>query len=267
MPEPHDSALVRWYRPRSADQEPSRPTLLWLHGGGFFRGGPDQPEAYAVAESLAREGLTVATVDYRLAPPPGLPWMTSQAGRERGRFPVALEDVLTAYREVGSRSSGGVILGGASAGACLAAAATLRAMERDTRPVGAVLAYGFFHATHPQESDARQRSRGHRRITHTAWALNVANRNYAGSRQALDDRFAFPGGHPLDGFPPTLMVNAERDNMRASGDRFAAELSRSGVDVQHHVLPGTDHAFLNRPHSDAFAAAVALMAAWVRLDR
>ena len=88
------------------------------------------------------------------------------------------------------------------------------------------------------------------------------NRNYAGSEDALANRFAFPGGHDLHQFPRTLSINAEKDNMRASGDTFALELSTHGVDVQHHVLQGTRHAFLNRPGDDAFATAVSLIAKW-----
>jgi len=257
-----DTVSIRWYRPTPGDRTLSGPTLLWLHGGGFFRGSLHQPEAHAVATSLARQGVAVATVGYRLAPPPGLPWVTTRAERPRGRFPLPLDDVLAAYREVSAQSPEGVILGGASAGACLAAAATLRAIDEGSPPAGAVFAYGFFHASHPRTRDAQQRSRGHRRITHAAWALDAANRNYAGSRQALTDRFAFPGGHDLDHFPRTLVINAERDNMRASGDQFAAELTNSGVNVQHHVLPGTRHAFLNQPGLDAFTTAISLVASW-----
>jgi len=58
------------------------------------------------------------------------------------------------------------------------------------------------------------------------------------------------------------MINADRDVMRASGDQFAVELQKAKVDVEHHVLPGSRHAFLNRPRLDEFAAAVDLMAAW-----
>lgn len=253
---------VRWYRSSALRGAVTRPTLLWLHGGGFFRGSLEQPEAHAVAESLARHGLTVATVDYRLTPPPGMPWMTAHAGRRRGRYPLPLDDVMTAYREVRSRSQGGVILGGASAGACLAAAAALRASDDRVPAAGTVLAYGFFHATHPRQLDRQARSRGHRRVSHARWALDLANRNYAGSRRALGDRLAFPGGHQLHAFPRTLVLNAEQDNMRASGDAFARELADARVDVQHHVLPGTRHAFLNRPDLEAFRSAVALMAGW-----
>lgn len=259
---PHGLVPVRWYGPSPIDRSTRGPTVLWLHGGGFFRGSLDQPEAHAVAQSLAQRGLSVATVDYRLAPTPGMSWMKTRAALPKGRFPLPLRDVLAAYRDVLAQSPRGVILGGASAGACLAAAAALGTIDEGLPPVGAVLAYGFFHAAHRRTANIDQRARGHRRIMHSVWALNAMNRNYAGSRSELNNRLAFPGGHDLQQFPRTLSINAERDNMRASGDAFASELSDHGVDVQRHVLPGTRHAFLNRPGTGAFATAVSLIAEW-----
>ncbi|WP_158613333.1 alpha/beta hydrolase [Frigoribacterium sp. PhB160] len=263
-----DGVPVRWYDPGVGDEVGGPgPTLLWLHGGGFFRGGLDQPEAHDVAIALARRGVTVATVDYRLAPPPGMPWVRTAAGRPRGRYPAALDDVLAALHAVGERSPGGVVVGGASAGACIAAGAVLRASDEGRPPVGSVLAYGFFHALHPRARDASQRSPGRRRLTHAPRGMDAANRNYVGSRSSLGERHAFPGGHDLRGFPPTLVVNAERDNMRASGDLFAAELAAAGTAVEHHVLPGTRHAFLDRPSLDEFAETIGLTATWLRSGR
>jgi acetyl esterase len=253
---------LRWYRP-DPEGRVAGPTLLWLHGGGFFRGSPAQPEAHDVARVLADRGVTVVTVAYRLAPVPGIGHL--RRGRaERERFRRPLDDVLAALRRTATESPEGVVIGGASAGACLAAAATLHAIDDGAVPTGAVFAYGFFHATHPRNGDRAHRSRGHRRITHAPWALDVANRNHAGSRQALADRYAFPGGHDLAGFPPTLLVHADRDAMRTSGDRFAAELSAAGADVERHVLPGSAHAFLNRPGSPAFTSGTALIAEWMQ---
>jgi acetyl esterase/lipase len=259
---PHGLVPVRWYGPSPIDRSTRGPTVLWLHGGGFFRGVLDQPEARAVAQSLAQQGLSVVTVDYRLAPAPGMSWMKTRADLPKGRFPFPLHDVLAAYRNVRAACPRGVILGGASAGACLAAAATLGATDEGLPPVGAVLTYGFFHAVHRRTADVQQRARGHRRITHSVWALNAMNRNYARSQAELANRLAFPGGHDLQQFPRTLSINAESDNMRASGDAFASELLSYGVDVQRHVLQGTRHAFLNRPGTDAFATAVSLIAEW-----
>lgn len=254
---------LRWYRPEPGVAGGSPLVLVWVHGGGFFRGGLDQPEADAVASALARRGVVVATVGYRLAPVPGTAWLPRAAGRAPVRYPEPLDDVLAALRAVRATVDGPVVLGGASAGACLAAAAALRTADAGTPAAGAVLAYGFFHAEHPRTVDARARSRRHRRVTHARWALDVMNRNYAGSRRALGERGAFPGGHDLRGFPPSLVLNAEHDNMRASGDRFAGELRATGVDVEHHVLGGSRHAFLNHPGTDAFAAGVDRIAGWL----
>ncbi|MBY0178167.1 alpha/beta hydrolase [Curtobacterium herbarum] len=258
---------LRWYRPppesRVAESRVPGPTLLWLHGGGFFRGTPEQPEAHDVAGVLAEQGVTVVTAAYRLAPFPGTGRFRPRPAGPQERFRLPLDDVVAAARAVSAVSPHGVVLGGASAGACLAAAATLHALDDGAPPVGAVFAYGFFHARHPRDGDPAHRSRGHRRITHAPWALDVANRNHAGTRQALAHRYAFPGGHDLTGFPPTLVVDAERDTMRTSGDRFATELADAGADVERHVLADSAHAFLNRPGLPAFTTGTALIAEWI----
>ncbi|WP_431230279.1 alpha/beta hydrolase [Paenarthrobacter nicotinovorans] len=147
-------------------------------------------------------------------------------------------------------------------GACLAAAAALRTLGTGLELSGVILAYGFFHSEHPWSVEIRRRVRNHRRVTHSRWVLNAVNRNYVGSEAALADRFAFPGGHDLAGFQSTLMIDADRDVMRASGERFAEELVTAGVDVERHVLAESRHAFLNLPQFKEFTAAVDLMAEW-----
>jgi acetyl esterase/lipase len=44
--------------------------------------------------------------------------------------------------------------------------------------------------------------------------------------------------------------------MRASSERFAADLIAAGAEVERHVLPDTRHAFLNRPQLPEFAVAI-----------
>ncbi|MDQ0680056.1 acetyl esterase [Arthrobacter pascens] len=192
---PHGLVPIRWYQPVfESEATAPAPTMVWAHGGGFFAGGLDQPEAHDVARALGQRGIPVVTVDYRLAPLPGLRWAGRRGRRPRVLFPLPVEDLLTALRSVSSQSPGGVILGGASAGACLASAATLRALDAEPNPRGIVLAYGFFHSSHPRSREIQRRVRGHRRLTHSRWLLDAVNLNYAGSRPALADRFAFPGG-------------------------------------------------------------------------
>jgi acetyl esterase len=245
------------------------PTLVWLHGGGFFKGSVDQPEADAVARALASRGLPVVTVDYRLAPFPLVGRVNAWGRQPRVRFPLPADDVLTAVQHEYKQLPHRVLLGGASAGACLAAAVALRVLDlgSDLRLDGVVLGYGFFHASLPRNAEIQRRVRGRRRITHAPRMLDAANRNYAGSRLALAERSAFPGGHDLRGFPATIMVDADRDAMRASSERFAVELITAGAEVERHVLPDTRHAFLNRPQLPEFAVAIDRIASWALARR
>jgi acetyl esterase len=261
---------IRRYQPETGVLAgAAMPTLVWLHGGGFFRGSIDQPEADAVARALVSRGIPVVTVEYRLAPIPVVGLTKARGRRQRVRFPATLDDVLTVVRREYEQFPHGLLLGGASAGACLAAAAALHMMDHssDTRLDGVVLAYGFFHASLPRNADIQRLVRGRRRVTHAPRMLDAANRNYAGSKLALTERSAFPGGHDLRGFPPAIMVDADRDAMRASSEKFAAELIAAGAEVERHVLPDTRHAFLNRPQLPEFTATIEQIVAWALARR
>ncbi|SDN46132.1 acetyl esterase [Cryobacterium flavum] len=262
---PHGSIPVRWYSPPVGTASVESATIVWIHGGGFFKGSLDQPESDDVARTLAAAGFTVVTVAYRLARIST--WRRSASGLVWApglHYPVPVDDVVAAVREVQRDSPNGVILGGASAGACLSAAAVLRLADGGADAlVGAFFAYGFFHAALPKRSrQLRGRLRGRRRFGHAPMLLNLMNLHYAGTRTALAQPHAFAGGHPLQGFPPTLMVDADRDSMRSSGDQFAQELSAAGVALDYNVLPGTFHAFLNRPYELSFSDGMRLIIDW-----
>lgn len=261
-----DPVPVRRYpaAPRTLPRPAVRPapTLVWLHGGAFFAGGLELPEAHAVATALAACGVTVVTVDYRLAPLPGLPWVGRRGPRGRARWPHAHDDVVRAFRHVRAHAGGPVLLGGASAGACLTSAATLTLLDAGEAPDGVVLAYGFHHARLPRDPAVQRTVRGHRRITHSRWGLDLMNRNAVPPR-SRHERSAFAGGQDLAGFPPALLLDAEQDAMRASGERFAEELVAAGGPVERHVLPGSRHAFLNRPGTSDFGVAIAATVSWI----
>jgi acetyl esterase len=265
---PHGPIPVRRYVPPGGVSSSAVP-IVWLHGGAFVKGDLDQPETHDVALGLAEAGHVVITVDYRLTtflgrrrrfPGPHSP------RRSRVHYPVPVDDVVAVLNRVAEEFPAGVILGGASAGACLAAAAALRlAPEGAPAPRGVVLVYGIFHATLPVRApELRSRLRGRRRFTHTPSLLNLVNLYYAGSRAALAEPHAFPGGHDLTGFPRTLLLDADHDSMRASGGRFAEELAAARVGVDYHVIADTDHAFLNRPDDPGFTVGLRLIAEWAR---
>ena len=55
--------------------------------------------------------------------------------------------------------------------------------------------------------------------------------------------------------PPTIIVNADADELRASGEQFAEQLSAAGVRVTQALQPGTVHGYLNRPEESDQARA------------
>lgn len=249
-----------------SDLPPSGHPLLWVHGGAFVSGGLNQLESHAVACALAKTGRTVYTVDYRLVkmwnvlrplrgPLPGI------------RFPLPLDDVLEAFTLVQAASRDGhAFLGGASAGACLSAAAALRMRDIGLEPpAGLVLAYGTFHAALPPRStELRSRTDGLRGLVQfTPGRTAKMNRNYAGTVPALQDPHAFPGGHDLHGLPATLMIDADHDTLRASGELFAEELTAADVAVNSSVIEGSWHGFLDRPRQPEFHEAIQRITVWL----
>jgi acetyl esterase len=264
---PHGPIPVRRYAPSSAAATTSAVPIVWVHGGGFFMGGLNLPESHATALALARAGFPVITVAYRLARFSPLRLVGKAFPKVAGvHYPVPLDDVMAVIEHMQREYPGGIILGGASAGACLVASAVLRLAASGADPArGVFLTYGFFHASLPESSrDIVSRVKGRRRVTHAPALLDLANLHYAGSRGALLEPHAFPGGHPLKGFPTTLMVDADRDVMRASAELFASELKDAGVPVEYQVLRHESHAFLNRPTDRAFTEAVRLIIDWAR---
>lgn len=272
-------------------ERPDGSMLVWLHGGAFMFGTIDMPEADQVGRRLSAAGTTVVSVDYTLAPldaiealgPPepeaGAPTPEQireeiEAAGPRAHFPVASLQVVSAFDwTVSNATSFGadpahVSIGGASAGGNIAAGAAMRLRDRATSaPTALVLVYPVLHSPLP-EADAHLQSLLEElpgSLTIPPESSDIINRNYLGDS---DDRegYAFPGGHDLAGLPPTLIVNADRDRLRASGQAFAAELALAGVDVQTVREQGALHGFLNEIGDEAAERTLALIKRSVAAD-
>jgi acetyl esterase len=90
--------------------------------------------------------------------------------------------------------------------------------------------------------------------------------NYLGD--AVDDAPlpAVPGlatASDLAGFPPVLMINGEADELRVSGEAFAATLVEAGVPLELVVEPGTEHGHLNRPGEPAAFDSIERVVRWI----
>lgn len=104
------------YRQSNRDNQPA---LLWLHGGGYILGSAEDARAKLIARSL---DCTVVSVDYRLAP--------------EHPYPAGLDDSYAALNWLASTAAElgidprRIAIGGASAGAGLAAGLALKVRDQ-----------------------------------------------------------------------------------------------------------------------------------------
>jgi len=254
---PHGPLTVRIYSPSA----PTGPGLVWAHGGGFAGGDLDMPEADWVSHAFAERGIVVVSVEYRLAP--------SAASAEGVHYPVPHDEIVQAFRwatESGV-ADGPWAIGGASAGGNLAAGAALRlAHEGGPVPALAVLAYPTLQAVQ-DAPDAVLRTLLDADPVGDHFgppAVLGMYENYLGGPVADADIYAVPGTATpaqLVGFPATIMINDETDELRVSGEAFARALADAGVDIDVSTEPGTTHGHLNRPDDHAAALSIDRFAA------
>ncbi|MFV0634091.1 alpha/beta hydrolase fold domain-containing protein [Demequina sp.] len=277
---------ARLYRPSTADAPAGSGVIVnprgivWAHGGGFVHGDLDMPEGDHVARTLAEAGHTVLSVDYRLVEFGG-DWSTAPTFEAARRFPAAHDDLGTAFAWLHTQAEtlgvdpATLVIGGASAGACLAASAALHlcrdaasasALPSPTpRPAGLMLAYPTVHAALP-EHDATVASAvadlpdDRRFFPHAVAGMNL---HYVGDPALLDDPYALPGGHDLAAMPPTVIVNSERDDLRTSGEHLARELEAAGVAVECSYELGATHGHLNQPHEPFAARTLTTYLTWL----
>lgn len=222
---------------------PARAVYLQIHGGGFYMDSAARSDTRnaMLADAL---GIAVVSVDYRLAPEH--PW------------PAAPDDCETAalwlVEEAGaSFGTDRLLIGGASAGATLAAATLLRLRDREqVQPfLGAVLQFGAY--------DLSGRSPGGR-IYADEWFIQA----YAGHVADRTEPDISPLYGDLRGLPPALLVVGALDILLEDSLAMAARLSAAGNEVDLRVYPESPHGFTSLP-TEVAAAALDGIEAW--LDR
>jgi acetyl esterase/lipase len=256
VPGPHGDVEVRVYTPA----DPKGPLLVWCHGGGWVGGDLDMPEADAAAREVsARAEAVVVSVGYRLAV-------------EGVHYPVPLDDVTAALTwsvdqaaDLGADPTR-VSLGGASAGANLAAGAALRVRDQGgPMPRALVLIYPLVHPVLPQLHPdlARKVAPLSPGQAFAPDVLAALVENYLGGAVAQATPYAMAGLGSAEGLPPTLVINCEYDALRASGEAYADALAAAGVVVDVSCAPGVLHGHLNQPWLPVTGDSFARMAAWI----
>jgi acetyl esterase/lipase len=220
------------------------------------------PEADWTARQICeRAGAVVVSVDYRLC-------------NGGVHYPVPHDDVVAAFRWVRETATelgvdaGRISLGGASAGGNLSIGAALKLRDEDGRPPAALLPiYPVAHAVvpSPSASQAAKMADVPAVLRFFPAQMTWLNENYIGGPLSGADGYAFGAQAVLEGLCPTLVINAEFDDLRPSGEDFVARCALAGVDVRQVTAVGMLHGFLNtRPDIEPVGQALDLMAEVVR---
>lgn len=238
---------VRIYRPQ---REPG-PAIVWLHGGGFVMGDLDTEHPWA-ARLADSSGVTVVSVDYRLAP--------------ENPFPAALDDVYAVLTWTAEHAADlgidpeRIAVGGHSAGGGLAAAVALRARDQQGPAIR-------FQLLNQPGLDDRQETWSQRNFTDTPWMnrdkVTASWRHYLGSQPATP--YAAPArATDLSGLPPAYVSAAELCPNRDENLEYAQRLLQAGVSVELHQWAGTFHGSQALLSADVSQRQIAELAAVLR---
>jgi acetyl esterase/lipase len=200
------------------------PALLWIHGGGYVLGSTKQDDRLCRRFS-SELGITVASVDYRLAP--------------EHPYPAALDDcysALTWLSRLPAVDPARVAIGGASAGGGLAAALALLARDRgEITPALQLLAYPMLD----DRSGSGPKNRNYR-----LWNPDSNRFGWASYLGAADPQVAVPARREdLSGLAPAWIGVGTHDLFHDEDLVYAERLNRAGVPCHVEVVPGAFHGF------------------------
>lgn len=234
---PNGAISIRSYDPDSTTENP-RPTLLFLHGGGWVVGDLETHDLVARALADAADCLVVA-VDYHRAP--------------EAPFPAPLEDCYAALDWLAGNPDLGfetavdidtdrIAVGGDSAGGTLATGVALLARDRDGPTIAhQLLAYPV--TDHAFDTDSYTENASGYFITRgdmeRFWGA------YLETDIDSDHPYVSPLRAPdLTALPPATVLTCGFDPLRDEGQAYATRLENAGVPVTRLEYPDMLHGFL-----------------------
>src|SRR6059036_1962897 len=224
---------VRVYRPARVAATTLLPGLVYFHGGGWVIGDLDTHDVLC-RQLTAEGGITVASVDYRLAP--------------EHKFPAAVDDAWEATRWVSASAerlgidARRLAVGGDSAGGNLASVVALLARDAGAPAIAyqallyPVTDLGGESRSYGDFADGFMLTRDSMR-----W---FASQYLAGKGEAMDWRVAPLRAATLAGLPPALIVTAGFDPLRDEGEAYARRLREASVRVDYACYGGMLHGFV-----------------------
>jgi acetyl esterase/lipase len=213
---------VRLFRPVGV-AEPTA-ALLWIHGGGYVIGTAQQDDGLCRRFST-KLGITVASVDYRLAP--------------EHPYPAPLEDCYTALAWLAALpgvDAERLAIGGASAGGGLAAALAL--LARDRGEIG----LAFQLLTYPMIDDRSSLTTP--KPNYRLWSPRSNEFGWRAYLGDADPHVAVPARREdLSGLAPAWIGVGTHDLFHDEDLAYAERLRGAGVPCQVEVVSGAFHGF------------------------
>jgi acetyl esterase len=216
---------------RLIEAEHRRGAYLHIHGGGWTLGSADGQDT--LLEEIALDtGLTVASVEYRLAP--------------EHPFPAAPDDCEDVARWLVDRSAGRLAIGGESAGAHLAVLTLLRLRERGARPFDAAnLAFGPYDLS----GTPSRRLWGDRDLLLSDPVMNWFVDGFVPGRSERErrDPDVSPLYADLQGLPPALFSCGTFDPLLDDSLFMSARWQQAGNETVLSLWPEGVHAYTAFP--------------------
>ncbi|MEY4529939.1 MAG: hypothetical protein RLZZ156_660 [Deinococcota bacterium] len=212
----------------------SSPVLIWMHGGGFVVGKPEQDDGCCI-QYVQELGIVVVSIDYRCAP--------------EHPFPAALEDCYAALSWVVENAQeldidkNRIALGGASAGGGLTAALAQLILDRqEFKVVFQLLVYPMLDdktVLRPEVDDSNN-------VTWTQQSNKFGWESYLGTICGTKDvaQYAVPiRREDLSRLPPAWIGVGTLDIFHDENLDYAKRLQASSVEVELVVIEGAFHGF------------------------
>ncbi len=210
-----------------------RGVIVYLHGGGWVLSHIDQFDV--MARKLAeRTSCAVVLVDYRLAP--------------EHRYPVAADDCYAALEwadahlaNIAGRDDVPLIVAGDSSGGNMAAAAALRARDREGPKIALqvliypVVDYDLGRSSYLDPENQQILTKDTMAWFWDHYVPDVALRSQPDVSPLRSES--------LEGLPPAVILTAEHDVLRDEGEAYAARLREAGVPVDFQRHTGQMHGF------------------------
>jgi acetyl esterase/lipase len=220
---------VRLYTPA----DPTGSALLWIHGGGLVVGSARMDDRLC-GETARQLGVTIVSVDYRLAP--------------KHPYPAALDDCLAAWAWLAAHAGelgvdpDRVAVGGQSAGGGLAACLVQRLHDD-----GAAVAAQWLFC--PMLDDRTAAERAHDATGHHIWNNRsnlVGWRSYLGEAPgaaSVPPYAVAARREDLSGLPPTWIYTSDIELFHDEDVAYARRLEAAGVEVTLEVVRAAPHGF------------------------